>query len=733
MAALVACLVLPAASWAAGPDFGAVAWFPLGCERPDMVSSSSPGATSFAGDHVNAPAFYAYDADYLYFRYRMDSNPSSGTSFAQYVWTALMQVSSGDRFQYQYQLSLNGKSDTIEIWQNTNATDVDFAPLFHDESDVRLFTAPFATGSLARVVPANTSFNGGADWFVDFAFPVSTLVAKGVIASPGDLAQAIFFPATATNPNNFNKSYLKCPFGPGATLEIAKTVMPTVALANQKTPVTYTIEVQNTGLTAAAGVVLEEVPLPAFLTNVAVKTVTDDPDAVVSADPTNSLSVRCSTLGAGHRLTVQITADATPGYGAADFVNTASVWATNAVQRQASATLGYDACDGVDNDHDGKVDEGASVCDDDNACTADACGGVNGCSHVATPGCVPCTFATDCPGASDACSTAVCSAGVCAYDPTPGCTSCTSAADCDDGDLCTTETCTAGVCGTVPGTCSACTTPADCDDADPCTADACGASGSCELTAIPGCRTCSTAADCDDADACTTDTCVAGTCQAQAIDGCTAGGAGGGGTGTGGGTDSGGTGTGAAPGAGGSHAPGHVAEVCGDCQDNDGDGLVDYEDPDCCERIDPLTLSRMVMRMRPQASGDNLRLRSRGIAASTTSLDPAHPELTLQLSDRDGQLYCHDLALATTKGALKRGVFRFRDGTGTLADGLQRARVKIRKDGRIVFRAAGGKMHLRSAADSGLTVTLRVGGMCMQTTAALRARAAKVGTRNVFP
>lgn len=173
--------------------------------------------------------------------------------------------------------------------------------------------------------------------------------------------------------------------------------------------------------------------------------------------------------------------------------------------------------------------------------------------------------------------------------------------------------------------------------------------------------------------------------------------------------------------------------ICGDCVDNDGDGLVDYEDPDCCERIDPLTLSRMVMRMRPQAAGDSLRLRSRGIAASTTSLDPAHAALTLQLSDHEGQLYCHDLALVTTKAASKRGVFRFRDKTGTAAAGLQRARLKIRKDGRIVFRAAGGKMHLRSAANSGLTVTLRVGGMCMQTTAALRARPAKVGTRNVFP
>ncbi len=32
IAALVTCLLLPAASWAAGPNFDAVSWLPLGCD-----------------------------------------------------------------------------------------------------------------------------------------------------------------------------------------------------------------------------------------------------------------------------------------------------------------------------------------------------------------------------------------------------------------------------------------------------------------------------------------------------------------------------------------------------------------------------------------------------------------------------------------------------------------------------------------------------------------------------
>src|SRR5262249_10411491 len=188
------------------------------------------------------PAFVSYDADYLYFRYRMDDNPSSGGGFVQASWAAFMQVPSGDQFQYQYQLLLNGKNgnnDAIEIYKNTNPTDIQF-PQFHVDPQDQMYSYP--AGSLARTVPAGTSFNGGADWIVDLAFPVTALVAatNGEIANAGDLAQALFFPATSTQNNTYMKSYLNCPFGPrDTTLEIAKTVTPTVAVANQKTSITY--------------------------------------------------------------------------------------------------------------------------------------------------------------------------------------------------------------------------------------------------------------------------------------------------------------------------------------------------------------------------------------------------------------------------------------------------------------------------------------------------------------
>src|SRR5262249_43031054 len=287
-AALAGCLPLPAMSSAAGPNFDAVTWQPLGCDSPDMIVGASPSAVSFAGDQTNLPAFYAYDANYLYFRYRMDSDPRQGGSgFQQFVWTALMQVPSGKRSQSQYHPSLNGKANptTVEIWQNTVASNTR-SPHFQDDAEVKLSPPPF--GSLARAVPAGTSFNGNADWFVDFAFPVQTMIANGVISSAADLGQSFFFPATSTNPNNYSKSYLNGPSQPYTPLTIQKSVAPAAASANALTPVVYTIEVTNP-MGPAVGVVIQDPTLPAFFNTVAASATSDDPGAALTVVSTNPL------------------------------------------------------------------------------------------------------------------------------------------------------------------------------------------------------------------------------------------------------------------------------------------------------------------------------------------------------------------------------------------------------------------------------------------------------------
>src|SRR5262245_52622441 len=184
---LLATLTVAGRALAANPDFDAPSWTPLICDAANLTVASSPASVNLVGDASYPPAYYAYDANYLYFRYRVDGNPASGGAFASYTWTALMQAPSGNPFQYQYQLSLdgNGGSHRVQIWASTVASDINFNPTFHDDSEVELFTRPFDqlggsvgnTDPLARsyVTGDGSNFTGDPDYFVEFAFPVSAL------------------------------------------------------------------------------------------------------------------------------------------------------------------------------------------------------------------------------------------------------------------------------------------------------------------------------------------------------------------------------------------------------------------------------------------------------------------------------------------------------------------------------------------------------------------------------
>jgi hypothetical protein len=127
-----------------------------------------------------------------------------------------------------------------------------------------------------------------------------------------------------------------------------------------------------------------------------------------------------------------------------------------------------ETCNGLDDDCDGDIDEPdmvggnyVNLCNDDNECTKDICGGLDGCT----------------------------------YDDLAG-------GECKDGDACTVgDHCEEGECVG---------TPIVCDDLDGCTDDSCDGTGGCQF--IPN------FAPCDDDDPCTVkDSCDSGICSGFAI------------------------------------------------------------------------------------------------------------------------------------------------------------------------------------------------------------------------
>jgi len=693
------------------PDFDAVAWGPLACNVGDPAGDESPSGVDLVGDASHLAAYIAHDASFLYLRYRVNGNPSGPGGFASYAWNTLMQVPSGNPFQYQYELSLVGKSETVEVWANTSASDIDFSPLFNDPADVKLSSAP--SSSLARTLVAGdgSSFGGNPDYFVDVAYPVATLVAKGVIGTASDLDMALFFPATATNANNYNKGYLACPFSPGATLAIDKSVAPSAVPANSATPVSYTIAVRNDGPALARGVVVEDPSLPSYMTGVSVAVSSDDASVTWTVVHTKPLEVRVPNLPLGKTVTVTMSGDAAPNCGNGSFTNVAAAFATNAPKVTDSALLSVNLAAG------GCAPCAADAeCDDANACTTDAC--VAGtCTSTVVPGCTSCTSAADCADDGNLCTTESCNAGTCVRAQDPSCPACAADTDCNDGNACTSDACVAGECAAMitPG-CTTCSTDTDCvDDGDACTTETCSA-GACTVSLAPTCSACASDADCDDANACTTDTCVAGACASSPIDGCS----------TNppeicnDGIDNDGDGLVDCADTDCADSPLCKKEICGDCIDNDGNGLTDYDDPACCNDPAVLDLRRAMLRPSPKnPKAKRLLLKVRDTGFDETSLDPMHAATTLQISDANGMVLCQPIPAAAWTHQNARS-FRFKDKTGHVAGGLKNARFKMKRNGKIAFRAVGKTMALGATAGHDVHVTIGVGGQCSRTTIDLR-------------
>jgi hypothetical protein len=152
-------------------------------------------------------------------------------------------------------------------------------------------------------------------------------------------------------------------------------------------------------------------------------------------------------------------------------------------------------------------------------------------------------------------------------------------------------------------------------------------------------------------------------------------------------------------------------EICGNCVDDDGNGLVDDEDPACCDA--PVALQ--VVRARARGKKGNLRVAKftlkTKLGGAFAPANPAVDQLVLQVSGDDGTVICERLDPWLHKGKS----FRFLGGSTGLTKGVFR----VRRSG-IALKIVGRDMELHVLPGSEIRATVRIGSRCARGLAPMR-------------
>ena len=179
-------LVLVAATFA--PAAAAVtfplesSWVPLMCgDEPAWDPlSDQPGATGsrdIVGDSTYPAGYISADAEYVFFRMRVDDVPTTRGEFDSFGWA--VELDTDRRLEtYEFLLLVDGIANPEEVTFSQNTVQgVMNSPA--DRAEVLLSTNPAI--SHAQAIPAGSTFGGDGDWFVDMAVSIADLEAAGII------------------------------------------------------------------------------------------------------------------------------------------------------------------------------------------------------------------------------------------------------------------------------------------------------------------------------------------------------------------------------------------------------------------------------------------------------------------------------------------------------------------------------------------------------------------------
>jgi hypothetical protein len=148
-------------------------------------------------------------------------------------------------------------------------------------------------------------------------------------------------------------------------------------------------------------------------------------------------------------------------------------------------------------------------------------------------------------------------------------------------------------------------------------------------------------------------------------------------------------------------------EICGNCLDDDGNGDTDFEDAACCPEGRAFRMGISRARLRPRGAVSMLRLRTTLAESGLSTVNPRKQDVFVQIRPPGGaDVFCAQLP-ADKFMKIRRG-FSFWDKKHvvTSAKGINDAKVMIRRNGTVRFRALGRRAQLRTPASGPLQLTV---------------------------
>lgn len=135
-------------------------------------------------------------------------------------------------------------------------------------------------------------------------------------------------------------------------------------------------------------------------------------------------------------------------------------------------------------------------------------------------------------------------------------------------------------------------------------------------------------------------------------------------------------------------------EICGDCLDDDGDGLTDFEDPDCCTGMPATTLTLKKGLIKPVSGATKLALKATVSKAGLAGGSIATQDVFVQLRAQGGEVLCAHVPASAVTRKKTRIVFKDPAHGVATARGVDHLALSQKKNGSGQLNVAGAQVTL---------------------------------------